>query len=119
MSVTWARKTEKKTIKETKTRTRTEKKMVEEKTLTASSNQPSPPIDPDPNISDCNSCLLGQEACPERYLPDKEEINKDLLHRVLAINTVTRKQAICTESLPSKEAVDTVSIPYTEQLSMP
>ncbi|KAJ9051341.1 hypothetical protein DSO57_1005343 [Entomophthora muscae] len=92
---------------------------VEEKTLTASSNQPSPPIDLDPNIPDCNVSLLDQEACPKRYLPDKEEINKDLLHRVLAVNTVTRKQAICTESLPSKEAVDTISIPYTEQLSMP
>ncbi|KAJ9055018.1 hypothetical protein DSO57_1008361 [Entomophthora muscae] len=92
---------------------------VEENSLTASSNQPSPPIDPDPNIPDCTGCLLDQEACPERYFPDKEEINKDLLHRVLAVNTVTRKQAICTKSLPSKEAVDTVSIPYAEQLSMP
>ncbi|KAJ9077479.1 hypothetical protein DSO57_1016423 [Entomophthora muscae] len=49
-------------------------------------------------------------------MPDKEEINKDLLHRVLAVNTVTRKQAILTESIPSKEAVDTISIPYAEQL---
>ncbi|KAJ9078388.1 hypothetical protein DSO57_1007104 [Entomophthora muscae] len=52
-------------------------------------------------------------------MPDKEEINKDLLHRVLAVNTVTRKQAIRTESIPSKEAADTISIPYAEQLSMP
>ncbi|KAJ9070141.1 hypothetical protein DSO57_1011536 [Entomophthora muscae] len=52
-------------------------------------------------------------------MQDKEEINKDLLHRVLAINAVTRKQAIRTESIPSKEAVDTISIPYAEQLSMP
>ncbi|KAJ9048892.1 hypothetical protein DSO57_1030055 [Entomophthora muscae] len=92
---------------------------VEEKTLTASSSRPSLSIDPDPKIPDCNVGLLDQEACPKRYLPDKEEINKDLLHRVLAINTVTRKQAICTESIPSKEAVDTISIPYAEQLSMP
>ncbi|KAJ9084033.1 hypothetical protein DSO57_1028346 [Entomophthora muscae] len=62
---------------------------------------------------------MDQEACPKRYLPDKEEINKDLLHRVLAVNAVTRKQAIRTESIPSKEAVDTISIPYAEQLSMP
>ncbi|KAJ9067932.1 hypothetical protein DSO57_1033941, partial [Entomophthora muscae] len=54
---------------------------VEEKTLIASSNQPSPPIDPDPNIPDCNNFLLNQEACPERYLPYNEEINEDLLHR--------------------------------------
>ncbi|KAJ9064488.1 hypothetical protein DSO57_1030110 [Entomophthora muscae] len=52
-------------------------------------------------------------------MPNKEEINKDLLHRVLVVNAVTRKQAICTESLPFKEAVDTISIPYTEQLCMP
>ncbi|KAJ9073533.1 hypothetical protein DSO57_1015299 [Entomophthora muscae] len=92
---------------------------VEEKTLTASCNQPSPPIDPDPNIPNCNNCLLDQEACLERYLPDKEEINEDLLQRVLAINAVTRKQAICTESPTSQEAVDIVSTPYAEQLSMP
>ncbi|KAJ9054751.1 hypothetical protein DSO57_1010838 [Entomophthora muscae] len=52
-------------------------------------------------------------------MPDKEEINKDLLHRVLAINAVTRKQAICTESIPSKEAIDIISISYAEQLCMP
>ncbi|KAJ9052893.1 hypothetical protein DSO57_1029513 [Entomophthora muscae] len=52
-------------------------------------------------------------------MPDKEEINKDLLHRVLAVNTVKRKQAICTEGIPSREAVDTISIPYAEQLCMP
>ncbi|KAJ9063371.1 hypothetical protein DSO57_1000698 [Entomophthora muscae] len=92
---------------------------VEEKTLTASSTLPSPPINPDPNILDCSVGLLDQEACPKRYFPDKEEINKDLFHRVLAINTATRKQAICTESIPSKEAVDTISIPYAEQLFMP
>ncbi|KAJ9053512.1 hypothetical protein DSO57_1023551 [Entomophthora muscae] len=102
----------------TKKKTMPEKKMVEEKTLTASSTQPSPPINSDPGIPDCSVRLLDQEAFPERYLPDKEEINKDLLHRVLDVNTVTRKQAICTESIPSKEAVDTISIPYAEQLSM-
>ncbi|KAJ9082513.1 hypothetical protein DSO57_1004075 [Entomophthora muscae] len=52
-------------------------------------------------------------------MPDKEEINKDFPHRVLAVNTVTRKQAICTEGIHSKEAVDTISIPYAEQLCMP
>ncbi|KAJ9074029.1 hypothetical protein DSO57_1010330 [Entomophthora muscae] len=62
---------------------------------------------------------MDQEACPKRYLPDKEEINKDLLYRALAVNTVTKKQEICTESIPSKEAVDTISIPYSEQLCMP
>ncbi|KAJ9066160.1 hypothetical protein DSO57_1012351 [Entomophthora muscae] len=92
---------------------------VEEKTLTANSNHPSPTIDPDPNIPDSNGCLLDQEACPKRYFPNKEEINEDVLHWVLAVNTVTRKQAIFTESLPSQEAVETVSIPYDEQLSFP
>ncbi|KAJ9081423.1 hypothetical protein DSO57_1014720 [Entomophthora muscae] len=96
-----------------------EDSQVEEKTLTTSCNQPSPPINLDPDISDCNNFLLDQEACLERYLPDKEEINDELLHRVLAVNVVTRKQAICTKSLPSQEAVDTFSIPYAKQLSMP
>ncbi|KAJ9055586.1 DNA damage-inducible protein 1 [Entomophthora muscae] len=114
MSVTWA-------MKKAKTASIQKKKssQVEEKTLTASSNHPSPTINPDLNIPDQDSCLLDQEACPDQYLPDKEEINKDLLHWVLAVNAVTRKQAICTESLPSQEAVDTVSIPYAEQLSLP
>ncbi|KAJ9086499.1 hypothetical protein DSO57_1003432 [Entomophthora muscae] len=97
----------------------TEKKTIEEEPLTASSSQLSPPINPDPNAPDHNVGLLDQEACPKTYFPDKEEINKDLLHRVLAINTVTRKQEIHTESIPSKEAVDTISIPYAEQLCMP
>ncbi|KAJ9069794.1 hypothetical protein DSO57_1014907, partial [Entomophthora muscae] len=87
--------------------------------LTAISNQPSLPINPDLNITNHEGCLLDQEACPKRYLPDKEEINEDLLHQLLAVNTVKRKQAICTESLPFQEAVDAISIPYAEQLSMP
>ncbi|KAJ9089036.1 hypothetical protein DSO57_1016976 [Entomophthora muscae] len=91
---------------------------VKEKTLTASSNQPSSLINPDPNITDCDGCLLDQEACLKRCLSDKEEINEDLLYQVLAVKK-TRKQEIRTESLPSQEAVDTVSIPYNEQLSMP
>ncbi|KAJ9088264.1 hypothetical protein DSO57_1024846 [Entomophthora muscae] len=97
----------------------TENKTVEEKTLTASSSRPSPLINPDPDAPDRNNGLLDQESCPKRYLPDKEEINKYLHHRVLAFNAVTRKQEICMESIPSKEAVDTISISYNEQLYMP
>ncbi|KAJ9053576.1 hypothetical protein DSO57_1022962 [Entomophthora muscae] len=40
-------------------------------------------------------------ASPECFLPDKEEVNKDLLHQVLAVNAVTRRQAIRTKALPS------------------
>ncbi|KAJ9077927.1 hypothetical protein DSO57_1012091 [Entomophthora muscae] len=58
-------------------------------------------------------------ASPERYLPEKEEVNKDLLHQVLAVNTVTRRQAIHTEALPSCETIETVSIPYAKKLSHP
>ncbi|KAJ9074570.1 hypothetical protein DSO57_1005021 [Entomophthora muscae] len=54
---------------------------------------------------------------PEHYLPDEEEVTKDLLHQVLAVNNITRRQAICTEALPLQEAIETVSIPYAEQLS--
>ncbi|KAJ9050146.1 hypothetical protein DSO57_1017138 [Entomophthora muscae] len=122
----WATKKEKMTSIQKK---RKEKKIVkiqkllsiqvEEKALTASSNQSSLTIDSYRNITDCDGFLLDQEACPKRYLPDKEEINEDLLHWILSVNTVTRKKEICTENLPSQEAVDTVSIPYAEQLSVP
>ncbi|KAJ9053768.1 hypothetical protein DSO57_1021024 [Entomophthora muscae] len=92
---------------------------VKKKTLTASSNHPSSTIDPNPNIPDQGNCFLEQEACPEQYLPDKEEINKYLPHWVLAVNAFARNQEIYTESLPSQEAVDTVSILYAEQCSLP
>ncbi|KAJ9052327.1 hypothetical protein DSO57_1035283, partial [Entomophthora muscae] len=56
------------------------------------------------------------DASPERYLPNKEEVNKDLFHLFLAVKI---RQAIQTEALPLCEAVETVSIPYDEQLSQP
>ncbi|KAJ9085418.1 hypothetical protein DSO57_1014247 [Entomophthora muscae] len=62
---------------------------------------------------------MNPDASPERYLPDKEGVNKDLLHQVLAVNAVTRRQAIRTEALPSCEAIETVLIPYTKQLLHP
>ncbi|KAJ9079969.1 hypothetical protein DSO57_1030028 [Entomophthora muscae] len=62
---------------------------------------------------------MDPDTSPERYLPDKEEVNKNLLHQLLAMNDVTRRQAIHTEALPSHEAIETVSIPYAKQLSHP
>ncbi|KAJ9056047.1 hypothetical protein DSO57_1037051 [Entomophthora muscae] len=58
-------------------------------------------------------------ASPEFYLPEKEEVNKDLLHQFLTVNTVTRRQATRTKALPSREVIETVSILYAEQLSHP
>ncbi|KAJ9088781.1 hypothetical protein DSO57_1019791 [Entomophthora muscae] len=52
--------------------------------------------------------MMDPDTSPERYLPDKEEVNEDLLHQVLAVNAVTRSQAIHTEALPSCEAIKTV-----------
>ncbi|KAJ9081976.1 hypothetical protein DSO57_1009197 [Entomophthora muscae] len=59
------------------------------------------------------------DAIPECYLPDKEEMNKDLLHLVLTVKAVTRRQAIQTEALPPREAIETLLIPYAEKLSHP
>ncbi|KAJ9065606.1 hypothetical protein DSO57_1017715 [Entomophthora muscae] len=90
--------------------------------MTASSNNPSPTLDLDPAVKeppDKEDSLVDPDASPERYLPNEEEVNKDLLHQALAVNTVTRRQAIQTKALPSCEAVETVSISYAEQLSQP
>ncbi|KAJ9052372.1 hypothetical protein DSO57_1034920 [Entomophthora muscae] len=100
-----------------KKRQKTAKQSVVEKTLTASCNNPSPTLDPDsvakepPDIEDS---LMDLDASPECYLPDEEEVNKDLLYQVLAVNTVTRRQAIRTKALPFCEAIETVSIPYAD-----
>ncbi|KAJ9050752.1 hypothetical protein DSO57_1011440 [Entomophthora muscae] len=56
---------------------------VAEKTLIASSNNPSPILDLDPAAKeppDEEETLMDLDASPERYLPDKEELNKELLH---------------------------------------
>ncbi|KAJ9084928.1 hypothetical protein DSO57_1019104 [Entomophthora muscae] len=56
---------------------------------------------------------MNLHASTKNYLPDEEEVSEDLLHQVLAMNTVTRRQIICTEAFPSQEAIDTVFILYT------
>ncbi|KAJ9074737.1 hypothetical protein DSO57_1003391 [Entomophthora muscae] len=93
-----------------------------EKTLTSSSNNSSPTLDPDPTAKEPpnkEESLMDLDASSERYLPEKEGVNKDLLHQVLAVNAITRRQAIRTKALPLCEAIETVSIPYAEQLSHP
>ncbi|KAJ9059005.1 hypothetical protein DSO57_1006778 [Entomophthora muscae] len=60
---------------------------------------------------------MDPDASPERYLPGKEEVNKDLIHQVLAVNAVTRRQAIQPKALLLREAIETVTLPYAEQLS--
>ncbi|KAJ9087651.1 hypothetical protein DSO57_1031025 [Entomophthora muscae] len=95
---------------------------VAEKTLTASSNNPSQTLDPDPTAKEPpgkEDILMELNASPESFLPDKEDVNKGLLHQVLAVNTSTRRQAIRTKALPLCEAIETVSISYAEQLKHP
>ncbi|KAJ9054708.1 hypothetical protein DSO57_1011249 [Entomophthora muscae] len=85
---------------------------VTEKPLTAISNDSSPKIDPDLNakeLPDEETSLMDPATSPERYLPEKEELNKNLLNQVLSVNAVTRKQAIHTEALLFCEAIETVS----------
>ncbi|KAJ9077124.1 hypothetical protein DSO57_1019705 [Entomophthora muscae] len=56
---------------------------VAEKNLAASINDPSLTIDPDPTAKDPpeeKTSLIDLDASPERYLPGKEEVNKDLMH---------------------------------------
>ncbi|KAJ9054987.1 hypothetical protein DSO57_1008872 [Entomophthora muscae] len=129
MPATWATKKEKMTSclqKIMKKKMNSSKKLlsslVAEKTLTAISNNSSPTLDPDPTAKeppDNKDSLMDPDASPERYLPDKEEVKKGLFHQFLAVNTVTRRQAIPTEALPSHEAIETVPIPYAEQRSHP
>ncbi|KAJ9063538.1 hypothetical protein DSO57_1000116 [Entomophthora muscae] len=70
-------------------------------------------------LSDKEDSLMDLDASTECYLPEKEEVNKDLLLQVLAVNAVIRRQAIRIKALPLREAIETVSIPYAEQLSHP
>ncbi|KAJ9071163.1 hypothetical protein DSO57_1000168 [Entomophthora muscae] len=73
-----------------------------EKALTASSNNPSPTLDPDPaakELPDKEYSLMDLDSSPERYLPEKESVNKDLLHQVLAVNSITERQAIRDKAL--------------------
>ncbi|KAJ9065333.1 hypothetical protein DSO57_1020692 [Entomophthora muscae] len=98
------------------------KKIVEEKPLAANNNNTSPSPAPDPvveGLPEEDTSLMNLHTIPKNYLPDEEEVSEDLLHQVLAMNTVTRRQIIRTEALPSQEAIDTVLIPYTEKLSQP
>ncbi|KAJ9059251.1 hypothetical protein DSO57_1004234 [Entomophthora muscae] len=93
---------------------------VAEKNLTASSNNPSLTLDLDPTAKELlyrEDSLMDLDASPKCYLTDKEELKKDLLHQVMAVNAVTRRQAIMTKALPLCEAIETVTIPYYEQLS--
>ncbi|KAJ9063593.1 hypothetical protein DSO57_1039288 [Entomophthora muscae] len=56
-----------------------EDSQVTEKTLTASSNDPSPTIDPEPTTKDLpeeDTILRDPESSPEHYLPDEEEVKK-------------------------------------------
>ncbi|KAJ9065124.1 hypothetical protein DSO57_1023007 [Entomophthora muscae] len=50
---------------------------------------------------------------------DSQEIEEDHLHRILAINTLTRGRRIRKKPLITHEAWETVALPYTEKLTHP
>ena len=84
--------------------------------------KPLPPEDPgaapksDPPSS---QGLSDPEAQPELCYADPEEIQEDLLHRVLAVNALTRHQKIRKEPILAPEARETVALPYADQLALP
>ncbi|KAJ9051859.1 hypothetical protein DSO57_1000519 [Entomophthora muscae] len=59
------------------------------------------------------------DASPLLCYPDSQEIEEDQLHRILAINALTRGRRIRKEPLITPEAQETVALPYAEQLILP
>ncbi|KAJ9084376.1 hypothetical protein DSO57_1025189 [Entomophthora muscae] len=59
------------------------------------------------------------DASPLLYYPDSQEIEEDQLHRIFAINALTRGRRIKKEPLITPEARETVALSYTEQLTLP
>ncbi|KAJ9085866.1 hypothetical protein DSO57_1009706 [Entomophthora muscae] len=68
---------------------------------------------------DLNTRLSDLEDQPALCYPDKEEIEEDQLHRVLAFNALTQGQRVRKEPFLATEPQDTVALPYTKQLSLP
>ncbi|KAJ9087508.1 hypothetical protein DSO57_1032718 [Entomophthora muscae] len=59
------------------------------------------------------------DASPLLCYPDSQEIEEDQLHRILAINALTRGRRIRKKPLIISEARETVALPYAEQLTLP
>ncbi|KAJ9086953.1 DNA damage-inducible protein 1 [Entomophthora muscae] len=59
------------------------------------------------------------DTSPLLCYPDSQEIEEDQLHRILAINALTRDRIIRKEPLITPEARETVALPYAEQLTLP
>ncbi|KAJ9071665.1 hypothetical protein DSO57_1034664 [Entomophthora muscae] len=59
------------------------------------------------------------DASPLLFYLDSQEIEEDQLHRILAINSLTRGRGIRKELLITHESWKTVALPYAEQLTLP
>ncbi|KAJ9082315.1 hypothetical protein DSO57_1005763 [Entomophthora muscae] len=76
----------------------------------------------DPKVLTSASPSLGftdPDTSPLLCYPDSHEIEEDQLHRILAINALTRGRIIKKEPLITPEAQKTVALPYAEQLILP
>ncbi|KAJ9064926.1 hypothetical protein DSO57_1025264 [Entomophthora muscae] len=76
----------------------------------------------DPKVLTPASPSLGStdpDPSPLLCYPDSQEIEEDQLHRILAINALTRGRRIKKEPLITPEAQETVALPYAEQLIIP
>ncbi|KAJ9057645.1 hypothetical protein DSO57_1020518 [Entomophthora muscae] len=58
------------------------------------------------------------DASPLLCYPDSQEIEKDQLHRVLAVNALTQSQRVRKKPLIAPEAQNTVALSYAEQLTL-
>ncbi|KAJ9052941.1 hypothetical protein DSO57_1029101 [Entomophthora muscae] len=59
------------------------------------------------------------DASPLLCYPDSQEIEEDQLHRIPAINALTRGRRIRKKPLITPEAQETVALSYAEQLILP
>ncbi|KAJ9070384.1 hypothetical protein DSO57_1008680 [Entomophthora muscae] len=56
-----------------------------------------------------------QEAS-DLFLPNPEEVEEDLLHKVLAVNALTRTQILRQKDNSPETAKEVISLPYAEHL---
>ncbi|KAJ9067422.1 hypothetical protein DSO57_1039266, partial [Entomophthora muscae] len=59
------------------------------------------------------------DASPLLCYPDSQEIVEDQLHSILTINAIIRGRRIRKEALITPEILETVALPYAEQLTLP
>ena len=85
---------------------------------------PDIPLEPDPpaiaTAVDSNSTMTDENRdTSDLFLPDPEEVEEDLLHKVIAVNALTRTQILRQKDNSPEAAKEIVSLPYAEQLASP